>query len=108
MGGGIGSDGPFADYLFERHLAFRVLLNFGRVRDAVIFLEGLWQKAPEFGGLLRLVLVADHDALLDQNRHIGGAFFGLSVTAVPSRVVLLAGMGVGGGRRPVVRRAPRA
>ena len=95
MDGGIGSDRPFADYLLERHLAFRVLLNLGRVRDVVIFLEGLWQKAPEFGRLLRVVLVADHDKLLDQNRHIGGILTGVSGAAFPFRFVLLPGAGIG-------------
>jgi hypothetical protein len=62
MGGGIGSDRPFADYLFERYLAFRVLLDLARVRDVVIFLEGLWQKAPELG-LLRCRLPPELIAL---------------------------------------------
>ena len=35
--GGIGSDWPFADNLIERHLAVRLLLNLGRIRDAIIF-----------------------------------------------------------------------
>src|SRR5690242_13641863 len=61
---GICPDSPFAVDLFERHLAFGALLNLGRVRDVVIFLEGLRQKAPQFGRLLRLVLVADDDKLL--------------------------------------------
>src|SRR2546423_11583032 len=106
MGGGIDSDRPFTNYLFERYLAFRVLLNLGRVRDVVIFLEGLWQKAPELGGLLRLVLIADHDKLLDQNRHIGGIFTGVSGAPFPFRFVLFPGSGIGNEPVPILASEP--
>src|SRR4051812_49928838 len=107
MDGGVCSDRPFADYLFERYLAFRVLLNLGRVRDVVIFLEGLWQKEPEFGGLLRLVLIADHDKLLDQNRHIGGGFFRVSGAPLPFPFFFFSGAGVGGWALPLSARQAR-
>src|ERR1700730_11515609 len=44
MDGGICSDRPFADYLFERHFAACLLLNPGRIRNVVIFLKPFGRK----------------------------------------------------------------
>ena len=102
MDGGVGSDRPFADYLFERHLAVGLLLNFSRVRDVIILFEALWQKAPEFGRSLRRVFVADHDKLLDQNRHVGGIFSRVSGAAFPFPFVLLPAAGIGNEAVPIL------
>src|SRR5690242_10310524 len=102
----IGSDRPFADNLFERHLAVRLLLNPGRTWVIIVFLEALRQKAPEFGRLPGLVLIADYDKVLDQDRHIGGILSGVSGAAFPFRFVLLPGAGIGNEAIPILAGKP--
>ena len=71
------------------------LLDFSRAGHVIEGLEGLRAEAPEFGRLVRGLLVADDDILFDQDRHRVGVLAGGSGAVLPLGLVLRPGLRVG-------------
>src|SRR5438309_3086376 len=95
MNVGIRSHRPISIDLFQRNLAVGLTLNLFRVAQVVILLKRLGAEAPEFRGLLGILLAADDRILFYQHRHATGFLARPARSGFEFTLVLLPRLAVG-------------
>lgn len=84
-----------ADTFYDRQLLIRALVDCRRISHFVVSLECFRQETPKCRRLGCITLVADHDELLDQDRHLGSVLARFLGPCLPVRFEFLPSKRIG-------------